>query len=218
MAHTCKLFDTDQINLWIDKANKLGWQEDSNGRFSAIDLSAKEEKVTTYTNHVYSLLNTSNLYSSLVCPRRGSIPIVYQSKEGNKEWGFHRDDTSNETMTREYSIILALNSPEEYDGGEIVVKSHGAEVNFRLPVGMAIITKSSDYIKFRPVTKGNRILCRWSIESYIKDESFFDINLQYNQMYDVLNEGLSGPADELFAVTNNMLLNKVADFSIDDTK
>jgi len=218
MAHTCKLFETEQVQEWFDKANKVGWRDDPKNRFQAIDLSAAEEKLTAYTNYAYSTLNKSQLYSSLVCPRRTSIPVVYSAKEGHDDWGFHRDDTSSDSMTREYSIILAMNAPEEYEGGEIVVKSSGAEVNFKLPQGMAIITKSTDYVKFRAVSKGQRVICRWSIETYIKDQAFFDINLQYNQMYDVLSEGLSGPADELFAVTNNMLLNKVADFALDDTK
>jgi len=218
MAHTCKLYTKEQTAEWFDKANKLGWKEDPQNKFISLDLNAEEEKLRSYTNYAYGSLNSNKTYGSLVVPRRTSIPIVYVSKEGNSSWTFHRDDSYTESMTREYSIVLAMNAPEEYDDGEIVVRSGGAEVNYKLPVGMALVVPSTSYLKFRSVTKGQRIICRWSIESYIKDHDYFNINFQYNQMYDALSEGLSEPADEMFAVTNNMLLNKVASFDLDDAK
>lgn len=216
MAHTCRIFTPEEVAEWSDKANKLGWVEKD--RFRVIDLGQedKHKKVAAYTNYAYSTLNNNKDYGALVVPRKTSVPLVYVSNSDHEEWGYHRDDSNSKEMKREYTVILALNDASEYEGGEIVVRDGGAEVNFKLPAGMCVVTPTSTYIKLNKVNAGVRAICRWTIESYIKNKSFFNINLQYNQLYSAFREGLSAPADELFSLTNNMLLNEVAHFDLDD--
>jgi len=216
MAHTCRIFDADQAKEWLDKANKLGWLEQD--RFRVIDLGQedKHKKVQAFTNYSYTTLGNNKDYTNLVVPRKTSIPVVYISDESHSAWGYHRDDSTSKDMKREYSVILALNDPSEYEGGELVVRENGAEVNFKLPVGMCLITHASSYIKLNKVNAGSRVICRWTIETYVKNKTFFNINLQYNQFYSAVREGLSDPADELLSLTNNMLLNEVAHFDLDE--
>lgn len=216
MTHTCKLFTPEECVTIFDKANKVGWSLDESKRFSVIDLSVEDEHdlVKSYTSYIYPTLNQNKNYSSLVVPKRTSIPLVYIStaKESGEEWQYHRDDYETEDMKREYTVLLSLSDPSEYDDGDVYIRHSGTESTFKLPAGFALVTPTTTYIKFGKVTKGCRKFCRWTIESYIKDKDMFDINLQYNQLYLAFQDNLSKQADEIFSLTNNMLLNKIADF------
>lgn len=217
MAHTCKLFTPEECLEIFDKANKIGWNLDETKRFSVINLNQEDEHdlIKAYTSYIYPKLNQSTQYSSLVVPKKTSIPLVYSSnsEESGAEWTYHRDDYESEDMKREYTVILSLSDPDDYESGEMYVRDSGTESTYKLPAGYAVVMPSTNYVKFAGVEKGTRKMCRWTIETYIKDPEMFDINLQYNQLYLAFQDNLSKQADEIFSLTNNMLLNKIADFT-----
>lgn len=219
MAHTCKIFSPEDVGEIFDKANKVGWKEDSLNRFRILDFGKEDKHGTfsSYQKYIYNKLNENQDYSAFVVPRKTSIPLLYISSEEHSEtWQYHRDDLNSSDMNREYSVILFMSDPDEYEGGEISIRIGGTESVYKLPKGVCIIFPTSTYVKVSPVASGTRILCRWTIETYVKNAEMFNINLQYNQLYRAFRENLSPQADEVFTLTNNMLLNEIANFDLDD--
>tara|TARA_B100000131_G_scaffold297307_1_gene315932 strand:+ start:132 stop:800 length:669 start_codon:yes stop_codon:yes gene_type:complete len=215
MAYTQRIFTEAQCDGIYDLSQKVGSTEDSAKRFIFMSQANKEDEdqiaqATNFYNGFYDLVQNNDVYTNSVVPSNTSLPSVYTSTiKFGEAWGWHRDDfTQKEVeMTREWTVIVSLNGPEDYEGGEVVVLDGGTESILKMPKGYAAICPASNYVKFNKVTKGKRICMRWAVESLIKDREEFELNLRYNQLYNAFRENLSEQADELFVLANNKLLN-----------
>ena len=219
MSFTQKIFTPEQCDAIYDASQKLPTQEDTLERFSYMsptdpDDPAQQEFAKNFYNLFYGFLQESSSYVNSLAPAQTSIPIVCTSTPKlGKEWQFHRDDFEDKDMKREWTIILSLSEPEEYEGGEIIILGSGSESVLKLPKGWIAICPSENYVKYNEVTGGQRRLARWCIVSGIKDKTQFEINIRYNQLYEAFKDNLSTQADELFKLANNMYLNSILDKS-----
>jgi PKHD-type hydroxylase len=85
--------------------------------------------------------------------------MEYRSANVNQGDGFfnwHVDAGDGYTSLRKFSIVIGLNNPEEYDGGDLVIQNGGMEHNVRLRKGD--IAAFPAYINHcvTPVTRGVR--------------------------------------------------------------
>jgi PKHD-type hydroxylase len=74
--------------------------------------------------------------------------------EHGSHYDWHTDNGNNALSIRKLSLILLLNEPEEYDGGEI--EFLGVSEKKKYPKGTLIVFPSYVGHKVHPVTKGNR--------------------------------------------------------------
>lgn len=88
-----------------------------------------------------------------------AIFMEYRAANVNQGDGFfnwHVDAGDSYTSLRKFSIVIGLNNPEEYDGGDLVIQNGGMEHNVRLRKGD--IAAFPAYINHcvTPVTRGVR--------------------------------------------------------------
>tara|TARA_B100001996_G_scaffold313136_1_gene255452 strand:+ start:261 stop:929 length:669 start_codon:yes stop_codon:yes gene_type:complete len=215
MSFTQRIFTDQECDKIYDLSQKVGSSSDKGKRFTFMDQSDssdenQQQMVSNFYDTFFDMLAKNSLYSGSLVPDSSSTPNVYTSTEElGEEWGWHRDDfkTPEADMMREWTVILSLNDPEEYDDGEVIILGGGSESVFKMPKGWICFAPSAQYVKFNKVTKGRRILMRWAVESLVKDPREIELLTRYTQLYHAFKENLSGQADDLFSLANNMLLN-----------
>ncbi len=78
------------------------------------------------------------------------------------------------------SFTLFLNSPEEYEGGELITEGVQDEKSFKLDAGAVLIYPSTTIHRVNTVTKGTRLVAVGWVQSLIRDagdrELLFDLD------------------------------------------
>lgn len=78
-------------------------------------------------------------------------------------------------MYGDYATVIALNHPEEYEGGELELFVEGKELKFKLPKGFALTYKTGLLTKINTVTSGERITSTFYTKSLFSDEKVREI-------------------------------------------
>lgn len=79
----------------------------------------------------------------------------YDAAEGGR-LGAHRDNPSDETRHRRFTVSVNLNT-EDYDGGELAFPEYGRRL-YKVPTGAALIWSCSLLHEVMPVTRGRRFM------------------------------------------------------------
>ena len=69
------------------------------------------------------------------------------------------------------SFTLFLNSPQDYEGGELVIEGVQSEQSYKLEAGSAIVYPSTTLHRVNPVTKGKRLVAVGWVQSTVRDGS-----------------------------------------------
>lgn len=123
---------------------------------------------------VLAALAKHPLYHAATLPLR-TLPPRFNRYEGGGEYGFHVDGAvmalGGEAQLRsDVSCTLFLASPDEYDGGELVVSDTYGEHEIKLPAGDLIVYPSSSLHRVLPVTRGARIAAFFWVQSLVRDD------------------------------------------------
>ncbi len=126
------------------------------------------------TEQIKSALNRNNLFQTAVRPRL--IHSVLLSRyDAGMSYDRHVDNAlmkKNDRMCRtDVSFTLFLTSPNEYEGGELVIENADDEKAYKLDAGCAILYPSTSLHRVNPVTKGTRLVAVGWIQSLIRNES-----------------------------------------------
>ncbi len=119
-------------------------------------------------------------------------PILVSRYEVGMSYGIHTDDalmaTEQQLMRSDISFTLFLSSPEEYEGGDLIIESTEGERVYKLPAGAMILYPSSTLHRVETVTKGIRYAAVSWIQSLIRDpqerEILFDLQTARQQMFE----------------------------------
>lgn len=165
---------------FVDGKLTAGWhakQVKQNQQLSTKDAVAKSVKETV-TQGLYR----SQLFRMAVKPRNIRSPLISRYEKG-MSYGTHVDNAlmgqGSDLMRSDISFTLFLNSPEEYDGGELVMETTQGEQSFKLDAGAMITYPSTTLHRVKPVTKGVRLVAVSWVQSLIRDpnerEILFDL-------------------------------------------
>ncbi len=99
-------------------------------------------------------------------------------------YGLHIDNpfmqTAEGSMRTDLSFTLFLSSPEDYEGGELVIEHAGQTQGLKAQAGDLVLYPSTSLHEVATVTSGTRLACVGWIESRIKDaadrETIFDLS------------------------------------------
>ena len=141
------------------------------------------------TQQVKSAFNRNQLFQTAIRPK--SIhSVLFSRYSKGMSYGSHVDNAimrNNGTWRSDISFTLFLNSPEEYQGGELVIEGADSEKGYKLQAGSAIIYPSTSLHRVNEVTEGSRLVCVGWLQSLIRDSSdreiLFDLETARRVMF-----------------------------------
>ena len=201
----------------VSDLDKLGWREGS-----SLDPDYKEQIKTNLELHAendpivreYGDVILKRYFSharlrDLVLPYKAKIPQFNKYIEGGA-YGWHSDScyVGKPEIRTDFSTTLFLNSPDEYEGGELTLKYPDGEIQKRKEEkGTLIFYSCGTLHEVTPVTSGARYAAVSWIQSMIRSPQKRNIIMNLsNLLYRIRKkEGLSEDYIELFSVKNNLL-------------
>jgi PKHD-type hydroxylase len=84
------------------------------------------------------------------------------------DYGAHVDAPYIDGVRTDLSFTLFLSAPNDYDGGELIIDSAGAEDVIKLPAGSLVLYPSTSLHRVTRVTRGERIACVGWIKSRVR--------------------------------------------------
>lgn len=125
------------------------------------------------TTQVVSALKRNNLFQTAVRPK--SIhSILFSRYDEGMSYDRHVDNAimNNGSMWRtDISFTIFLNSPSEYEGGELVIEGVEEEKAYKLEAGSVIIYPATTLHRVNPVTKGTRLVAVGWVQSLVRSAS-----------------------------------------------
>jgi PKHD-type hydroxylase len=140
---------------------------------------------------VLNALGQNPLFITAALPLR-VFPPLFNRYEGGQSFGTHVDNAirpvtgTPHRIRTDLSATLFFSSPEEYDGGELVVEDTYGTHGVKLPAGHMILYPSTSLHHVRPVTRGSRICSFFWIQSMVRDDGerslLFDLDLAIQRL------------------------------------
>ena len=120
---------------------------------------------------IRAALNRNALFQTAVRPK--SIhSILFSRYDEGMSYDRHVDNALMGNLYRsDVSFTLFLNSPEEYQGGELIAEGVQDEKSFKLDAGSVLIYPSTTIHRVNTVTKGTRLVAVGWVQSFIRDAS-----------------------------------------------
>lgn len=123
------------------------------------------------------------------------------------EYGAHVDAAYIDGNRTDLSFTLFLNEPAEYEGGELIIDSAGAEDIVKLPAGSLVLYPSTSVHRVARVTRGVRTACVGWIKSRVRSAEDRAMLFELDRIgADLAACGApSGIGDRLANIRNNLL-------------
>ena len=133
---------------------------------------------------VLKALARNNLFFSAVLPQQ-IFPPLFNRYDAGMVFGSHVDNAIREgsgvRIRTDVSSTLFISSPEDYDGGELVVEDTYGSHAVKLPAGDMIVYPGTSLHHVTPITRGSRIASFFWTQSLIRDVSkrslLFDMDM-----------------------------------------
>jgi len=137
-------------------------------------------------NTILEALGQNPLFIAAALPLR-VFPPLFNRYEGGQSFGDHVDNAIRQVtgtphrIRTDISATLFFSSPDEYDGGELLVEDTYGVHHVKLPAGHLILYPSSSLHHVRPVTRGARLASFFWIQSMVRDDGqrtlLFDLDM-----------------------------------------
>lgn len=110
--------------------------------------------------------------------RAGALPLhaaspLYARYRPGMAYGDHMDDpimgAEGVKYRADIAVTIFLSAPEEYDGGELVIRAHSGEQIVKLPAGDAVLYPAGNIHHVSPVTRGERLVAVTWVQSLVRD-------------------------------------------------
>jgi len=119
--------------------------------------------------------------SYLFVPRATTYPIFLRYTEG-MHYAYHNDFYQMFGVKTDYSVSCFLSSPDDYEGGELVLNIGDRELEYKLNPGECVVYPTGTLHKVNEVTSGQRNVMVFWIESCIVDSRVRSIFTEYSNL------------------------------------
>ena len=157
---------------WIDGRSSAGGQAVTQKNNE--QLAQDSAQATQLRALVLAAVRRDPLFFSAALPRRIFNPLFNRYRGGSNHYGAHVDGAilhSREPaqwVRTDLSCTLFLAQPDEYDGGELVIREPQGERRVKLAAGDLVLYPGSTLHEVTPVTRGARIASFFGIESMVR--------------------------------------------------
>jgi PKHD-type hydroxylase len=178
------------------------------------ELALDASQLGTLNNLVMGSLVKHPVYRSAAMPLKIAAPYYARYTNG-MSYGAHVDDPimgqGAELYRSDVSVTIFLSSPDEYDGGELVIQTSFGEQQVKLPAGDAVIYPSSSLHRVAAVRRGERLVAVSWIQSLVKEPEKRALLHEMNLARETLLQ--EQPDTEVTARVNHSYINLVRRWS-----
>lgn len=148
--------------------------------------------------------------------RGGAVPLhaatpLYIRYQAGMDYGDHLDDpimgAGGAIYRSDVAVTVFLSAPDEYDGGELVIRGAQSEQKIKLPAGDAVLYPAGTIHHVSPVVHGERLVAVTWVQSMVRDparrELLYGLNLAREKLLQ------SAPHAEETAQVNAAYLNLI---------
>ena len=159
---------------WIDGRQTAGWAAREVKRNEQAD--ADQTDLTALQDEIRDLLGSHPLLRLYARPQRIAPPLLSRYRVGMR-YGRHVDDAlmGEPALRTDLAFTLFLSSPEDYDGGELVLEGHDGETPVKLGAGSLVLYATGQTHRVEEVTRGERLAAVGWIQSHVRDPVQRDI-------------------------------------------
>jgi PKHD-type hydroxylase len=164
------------------------------GAKNNLELAPDRETYSALNDVVMSQLVRHPLYLQTALPAKIAAPIYARYLPG-MEYGGHIDDPVMGPAEARYrcdlSITVFLNSPGEYEGGELRIQTESGIREIKLDAGHAVIYPAGTWHSVNPVTSGERLVALTWVQSLVRRADQREVLVQLDR----IRENLSADSD-----------------------
>jgi PKHD-type hydroxylase len=159
---------------WMDGRATAGYQGASVKHNQ--QLAEKSPLARELGDVVLSALERNSLFISAALPNR-VYPPMFNRYAGGMEFGNHVDNAvrlhpvDGSKFRTDLSATLFLSSPDEYDGGELLIEDNFGVQQVKLPAGDMVLYPANSLHRVTPITRGARIASFFWVESMVRDDA-----------------------------------------------
>jgi PKHD-type hydroxylase len=124
---------------------------------------------------ILGALQRNALFVSAALPLR-VFPPMFNRYQGGQSFGSHVDNAIRQVpgaphrIRTDLSATLFFASPDEYDGGELLVEDTYGVHSVKLPAGHMVLYPSTSLHSVQPVTRGARVSSFFWVQSMVRDD------------------------------------------------
>jgi len=175
-----------------------------------LEMRTTDQRTAQLNNLVMGKLVKHPVYLNAALPAKIAAPFYAKYTQG-MQYGKHIDDPimgpAGQRYRTDLSITVFLNSPEDYDGGELVLQTAFGEQRVKLEAGDAVMYPSGSTHRVAEVTRGERIVAVTWLQSMVRDSSQRELLYRLSQARDILLDKSKG--EEETELVSNAYINLV---------
>ncbi len=179
MLHIPDVLTTDEVE---SLRRALANQQFVDGKLTAgsaaekvknnLEMERDSRNYQTMAQAIGGCLYRSETFRNAALPNRLASPIFARYVEG-MTYGFHIDDpimgSEGQRYRTDISCTVFLSDPDDYEGGELVIKTAFGDQRVKGKAGDAVIYPSGSIHQVAPVTQGERLVSVLWIQSLVRD-------------------------------------------------
>ena len=175
-----------------------------------LEMQTSDQQMVQLNNLVMGKLVKHPVYLNAAMPAKIASPFYAKYSKG-MQYGNHIDDPimgpAGQRYRTDLSITVFLNSPKDYDGGELVVQTAFGEQRVKLEAGNAVMYPSGSTHRVAEVTRGERIVAVTWLQSMVRDPAQRELLYRLSQARDILLNKSKG--EEETELVSNAYINLV---------
>ncbi len=174
------------------------------------ELDKRAQQMEILNNIVMNCLVQHPVYRAGALPLRVAAPYYARYTPG-MEYGDHLDDaimgTDGVLYRSDVAITIFLNEPDQYDGGELAIRTSFGSNEVKLPAGDAVMYPASSLHRVNRVTRGERLVAVTWLQSLVRDPARRELLYQLNTAREKLLK--TAPDAEETAQVNTAYMNLI---------
>lgn len=180
------ILNEEQIRIARSLMSKAPWQDGADSAGSQArqvkqnhQLPHDCDAATTIRSMVIEGLNRSDQFFSAALPLRIVTPRINRYGGSHNHYGEHVDNAVRiqrpdgltvEHVRTDVSCTVFLSDPDQYEGGELVVRDTYGTRGVKLPAGHAVLYPGTSLHQVLPVTRGERLACFLWVQSMVRSD------------------------------------------------